>query len=78
MSGNSKPEKSYAKNDLWISPRFKGADGKRAWDIRSTGPPNTNRLLEMADIALGTKKPATKKTACTSIHETSKKEPYTG
>jgi hypothetical protein len=32
----------------------------------------------MADIALGMKKPSAKKTERTSIHDTSKKEPYSG
>jgi hypothetical protein len=65
---------------LWIAPKYslKGPTGERAWDNRPGGPPNSNRLLELADIALGLKKPAPKerKLIATSMHETTKKEPY--
>jgi hypothetical protein len=47
-------------------------------DTRPTGPPNSSRILEMADIALGLKKPSPKKAKSTSVHETTKSEPYTG
>jgi hypothetical protein len=72
-----KPEREP---DLWISARFslKGADGDRAWDSRRDGPPNSSRYLEMADIALGLKKPSPKKTKSKSVHETTKNEPYSG
>jgi hypothetical protein len=44
--------------DLWIAPKsnLKGDNGDRAWNDR-TGAPTGSRLLELADIALGLKKP---------------------
>jgi len=59
-------------NELWISPRFslKGADGERGWEDRIMGPPNSSRFLELADIALGMKKPTPKKAKSKSVHET--------
>jgi hypothetical protein len=65
---------------LWIAPRhsLKGPAGERAWENRPGGPPNNSRLLELADIALGVKKPSPKKAKHTTVHETIKKEPYTG
>jgi hypothetical protein len=66
--------------DLWIAPRFslKGPAGERAWDGRPGGIPNSSRFLELADIALGLKKPAphAKKASTISAHETKKTEPY--
>ncbi|HWG49775.1 MAG TPA: hypothetical protein VN669_08780, partial [Candidatus Acidoferrales bacterium] len=49
--------------DLWISPRFslKGQNGDRAWDHRQVGNPGSARFLELADIALGMRKPESKK-----------------
>jgi len=65
---------------LWIAAKYslKGPAGERAWDNRPGGPPNSGRLLELADIALGLKKPSPKKRKLTdaSRHETTKKEPY--
>ena len=45
-------------DDLWIAPKsnLKGENGDRAWDDRSATPTGS-RLLELADIALGLKKP---------------------
>jgi hypothetical protein len=67
--------------DLWISPRFslKGQNGDRAWDHRQVGNPGSARFLELADIALGTRKPEPPKKAPTRIstHVTEKPEPYT-
>jgi hypothetical protein len=50
-------------DELWIAPRYslKGATGDRAWENRPGGPPNGQRMLELADIALGLKKPEPKK-----------------
>jgi hypothetical protein len=66
--------------DLWISPRFslKGENGDRAWDHRKVGNPGSARFLELADIALGTKKPETRKrrSPVKSAHVTGKTEPY--
>lgn len=64
---------------LWIAPRYslKGANGERGWDNHLGGPPNSRRLLELADIALGLKKPAQKeKAGPVELHETAKTEPY--
>jgi hypothetical protein len=66
--------------DLWIAPRHSLKTGERAWENRPGGAPNSSRLLELADIALGVKKPATRKkrTPPASAHQTSKTEPYSG
>jgi len=60
------PEKKEAKKrssvlkkpDLWIAPKsnLKGELGERAWNDRAFVPTGS-RLLELADIALGHKKP---------------------
>jgi hypothetical protein len=44
--------------DLWIAPKsnLKGENSDRAWNDRSATPTGS-RLLELADIALGLKKP---------------------
>ena len=65
-------------DDLWVAPRhsLKGPAGERAWENRAGGPPSNNRFLELADIALGLKKPQPKKRKVGVKHETSKKEPY--
>jgi hypothetical protein len=67
--------------DLWISPRLnlRGRDGDRAWDSSGNLLPGAGaRFLELADIALGIKKPAArkKKAASASVHKTNKDEPY--
>jgi hypothetical protein len=68
--------------DLWIAPRYslKGPAGERAWENRVGGAPNSSRLLELADIALGVKKSVSRKkrTPPASAHQTSKTEPYSG
>ncbi len=65
-------------DELWVAPRssFRGADGGRGWGDHITRPPNSSRFLEMADIALGLKKPTPKKTKSKSVHQTTKSEPY--
>jgi hypothetical protein len=67
-------------NELWIAPRYslKGPAGERAWENRPGGVPNSTRLLELADIALGLKKsgPHKKKAVTVSAHDTIKTEPY--
>jgi hypothetical protein len=76
----SAPEEDLSK-DLWISPRFslKGQNGDRAWDHRQTGNPGSARFLELADIALGIRKPEPRKktSAHAPTHVTEKPEPYT-
>ena len=60
---NANRPKSAAKinveaQDLWIAPKsnLKGDSGDRAWNDRRAIPTGS-RLLELADIALGLKKP---------------------
>ena len=73
------PQKDLS-SQLWISPRFslKGQNRERAWGHRQVGSPGSARFLELADIALGTKKPeARKKSAAhASTHITGKLGPY--
>lgn len=50
--------------DLWISPHLslRGRDGDRGWNRSGNLTPGTGaRFLELADIALGTKKTGQKK-----------------
>jgi len=74
----SKPKAEESDDELWIAPRFslKGENAERAWENRPAGPPNSSRFLELADIAMGVRKPAAKKTKKTSVHDTTKSEPY--
>ena len=74
----SAQDKKHVEDELWIAPRYslKGAQGERAWDNRPGGPPNSQRMLEMADIALGLRKPAPKKKPHGTTHQLVKKEPY--
>jgi hypothetical protein len=70
--------------DLWINPRsnLRGPEGSRAWNNQGNISPTSGaRFLELADVALGLKKPAPKKkkaaAASGGTHETEKKtEPY--
>jgi hypothetical protein len=65
---------------LWIASRYslKGPAGERAWENRPGGPPNSEKYLELADIAMGLKKPEPqkRKSARSVAHITSKTEPY--
>jgi hypothetical protein len=66
-------------DELWIAPQYslKGANGDRAWENRPGGPPNGQRMLELADIALGLKKPEPKKRPQGDRpHQLMKTEPY--
>jgi len=57
---------------------LKGDRGERGWDHRVI-PPNSGRLLELADIALGLTMPARKKkakAAAAGTHQIDKSEPY--
>jgi len=73
-------DKDRLSKDLWIADRYslKGPAGERAWENRRGGAPNSSRFLELADIALGLKKrdAPRKKNSLTSMHDTSKTEPY--
>ena len=75
-------KETEASKDLWIAPRYslKGPAGERAWENRLGGIPNSSRFLELADIALGVKKPGARKkrTSSTGAHQTTKTEPYSG
>jgi hypothetical protein len=66
--------------DLWIAPRLvrKADNSDRTWGSRDTGPRSGERFLELADIALGLKKPEARKkrSASVSTHKTTKTEPY--
>jgi hypothetical protein len=65
MRKEPKSEKKDALDvkDLWIAPRYalKGAMSTRARENRPGGAPNSSRFLELADIALGIKKPVPKR-----------------
>jgi hypothetical protein len=66
--------------DLWVSPRMvrKTENSERLWGSRDPGMRAGERFLELADIALGIKKPEPRKKrpASASTHSTSKTEPY--
>jgi hypothetical protein len=75
-----KPKKTDPPDGLWVAPRYslKGPNGERAWENRPGGVPSSSRYLELADIALGLKKPELpfKKRKVFNAHDTSKTEPY--
>ncbi|HET9364251.1 MAG TPA: hypothetical protein VFT65_06140 [Candidatus Angelobacter sp.] len=75
--GKKSKREEGLEDELWIAPRYnmKGPAGERAWENRQGGPPNQSRYLELADIALGVKKPAPKMKH-TAIHEKTKRDPY--
>ena len=84
MASKKKPTlpKSSIVKDLWINPRsnLKGPDGGRAWDNSGNISPQSGaRFLELADVALGLKKPTPKKkkAAAAGAHQTTgKAKPY--
>jgi hypothetical protein len=80
MAKKKKPaKKDDSANGLWVSPRslIKGANGERAWENRPGGIPNSARFLELADLALGLKKPEPrKKRTDVGTHVTTKTDPY--
>ena len=58
-----RPDDDLSK-DLWVNPRFnmRGPDGNRGWETGRNIPQSSgSRFLELADIALGLKKPAAKR-----------------
>ena len=74
-------ENDAGAKELWIAPRYslKGPAGERALENRPGGAPNSSRFLELADIALGLKRPAPRKKKLgesLSARETRKNEPY--
>jgi hypothetical protein len=71
--------------ELWVNPRtnLRGPDGNRAWDSQGNiSPSSGSRFLELADIALGIRKPTPAKkkkaagAAAGSQETTEKTEPY--
>ncbi|MGC2743887.1 MAG: hypothetical protein WA672_11915 [Candidatus Angelobacter sp.] len=72
------PGQTPVADELWIAPRYslKGVHGERAWENRPGGPPNCQRMLELADIALGLKQPEHKKKPRGTTHQLLKTEPY--
>ena len=64
MSKKAKNGKStFCKDDLWIAPSYSLKRPRResGWEIIRDEPPQGNRFLELADIALGLKSPKTRK-----------------
>jgi hypothetical protein len=81
MAKKRKSNEERCVKDLWIAPRYslKGPAGERVWDTRLGGARNSSRFLELADIALGIKKPAPHKKKLgqpISTREKQKSEPY--
>ena len=77
-----KPSEDISK-DLWVNPRsnLRGPDGNRAWNnAGNINPANGARFLELADVALGLKKPTPGKkkaaAAAAGTHVENKTEPY--
>ena len=72
-------KKDDSANGLWVSSRslLKTA-GERTGENRRGGIPKSARYLELADLALGLKKPAPhkKKAAAAGTHITTKTDPY--
>jgi len=74
---NPKLPKSAVTKGLWINPRsnLRGPEGSRAWDNGGNISPDSGaRFLELADIALGLKRPIPKrKRAAAGAGQTTKK-----
>jgi hypothetical protein len=78
QNGDAEDNQLQVSRELWVSPNHsvKGNRGERGWGHRII-PPNSGRLLELADIALGVKKPSRKKArAAAATHQSGKSEPY--
>jgi len=74
-------KKTDSPEGLWIAPRYslKGPQVERAWENRPGGVPSSSKYLELADVALGLKKPEhtfKKRRLPAGAHDTSKTEPY--
>lgn len=81
MATKAAKGKKKKPDELWVAPNhsLKGPAGERAWENRRGGIPSNSRYLELADIALGLKKPAPKKHRKPNLtHDTSKKAPHSG
>lgn len=78
MAKKRKAGKKSVSDELWVSPRYnlKGPAGERAWENRLGGVPSNSRYLELADIAMGVKKPENIKKRKSQTHQTNKTEPY--
>ena len=50
-----KKGKENQTSKVWVNPNstFKGPRGQQAWEHRQLSPPTAARLLELADLALG-------------------------
>jgi hypothetical protein len=80
-NGSTKRPAKNPDDGLWIAPRYslKGPAGERAWENRPGGAPSSGKYLELADIAMGLKKPDPafkKRNAANGAHVISKTEPY--
>lgn len=79
MARSRKPHVSqsgFAK-DLWINPQsnLRGPDGDRAWDNQGNISSHSGaRFLELADTALGLKRPTAKKKRADAVASHSKSE----
>ncbi|HKW76008.1 MAG TPA: hypothetical protein VJN64_10835 [Terriglobales bacterium] len=61
MASRKKSSEATASNDLWLAPKsnFKSEPRYGIWRDRNAAP--SSRLLELADIALGFRKPQSHK-----------------
>jgi hypothetical protein len=80
-NGSARNSANNPDDGLWIAPRYslKGPNGERAWENRPGGAPNSGKYLELADIAMGIKKPDPafkKRSTAAGAHVISKTEPY--
>ena len=67
-------------NDLWVNPRSNFKHELPRWGERNINMKSGERFLELADIALGLKKPNPRRrkaaVAASASHETRKAGPY--
>ena len=72
-----RPSTFDATHGVWVRPNFSLNYNRReiSWTGRNGRDADSPRVLELADIALGIKKP-NKKTRITPMHVTKKTEPY--
>lgn len=77
---SSKTRRSEDQCDLWVNPdsNIRGREGSRGWDNRGNiTAERGSRFLELADVALGLKKPVAKKKPASVVphHRVEKTEP---